>query len=387
MKPTIHIVTFQRPNPPTYGGVIDMYYRIKALHDLGLYVIVHTFAYGDRTSQSCDLDAIADEIHYYERFVGLASHFHYLPYIVYSRRNKHLLTNLLKDNAPILFEGIHCTYYLKHPQLKNRYKIVRMHNIEHYYYRSLAQAKGKITDRIYFFIEALKLKRYEPVLRFADLTASLNEKETDYFKTVCNVKHIKFIPAFFDESPLPVSASGDFILYHGNLNVAENVEAAIWILDNIAANLPGYKFVIAGYNPPTHLQQHARLFKNVKIISSPSNAEMDDLIDKAKIHLLITFQATGVKLKLLNVLYRNGKVIANSLMVSGSKLENHCIIANHPKEICDKITEVFNTDCYPFHMPAAYHSSREKAISLIKDIPYYRAFLTYKGVPLNNLMS
>ena len=71
MKPTIHIVTFQRPNPPTYGGVIDMYYRIKALHDLGLYVIVHTFAYGDRTSQSCDLDAIADEIHYYERFVGL----------------------------------------------------------------------------------------------------------------------------------------------------------------------------------------------------------------------------------------------------------------------------------------------------------------------------
>ena len=42
----LHIVSFDVPFPPNYGGVIDVFYKIKALHKLGVKIILHTFDYG-----------------------------------------------------------------------------------------------------------------------------------------------------------------------------------------------------------------------------------------------------------------------------------------------------------------------------------------------------
>jgi len=34
----LHIVSFDVPAPPSYGGVIDVYYKARALADLGVKV-------------------------------------------------------------------------------------------------------------------------------------------------------------------------------------------------------------------------------------------------------------------------------------------------------------------------------------------------------------
>ena len=38
------------PYPPNYGGVIDVFYKIKSLHAIGIKIILHCFKYGKNGS-------------------------------------------------------------------------------------------------------------------------------------------------------------------------------------------------------------------------------------------------------------------------------------------------------------------------------------------------
>ena len=85
-----------------------------------------------------------------------------------SRKSNDLIQNLLKDDYPILFEGLVSCYYLTDKRLNKRIKLFRECNVEHEYYRELAKATTKIKDKIYFYFESIKLKYYEKILHQAD---------------------------------------------------------------------------------------------------------------------------------------------------------------------------------------------------------------------------
>ena len=126
---------------------------------------------------------------------------------------------------------------------------------------------------------------------------------------------------------------GDYVLYNGNLSVEENIKAAQFLIEEVAPLTNGSKWIIAGRTPSKQITKAAEKAGNVKIIADPTHEEMARLINQAAANVLITFQATGIKLKLLNTLYNGGYCIANDKMVESSKLEDLCIIANDAKEI------------------------------------------------------
>ena len=110
---------------------------------------------------------------------------------------------------------------------------------------------------------------------------------------------------------------------------------------NVYAHLP-YTCIIAGMSPTPALYEAAASYPNIKIEANPSQQRMDELIKNAHIHTLVTFQGTGLKLKLLNSLFSGRFIVANSLMLNGSNLEDLCHIANTSKEfisICDKLMQ------------------------------------------------
>src|SRR5690606_19384349 len=123
--------------PPDYGGVIDVFYKIKALHDAGVKVHLHSFHYGRDEAE--DLNRYCHSVHYYPRKKFFQAIYSSVPYIVGSRQSDDLLSVLAQDDYPVLFEGLHTCFYLNHPTLKNRVKAVRMHNIEWDYYNSLGK--------------------------------------------------------------------------------------------------------------------------------------------------------------------------------------------------------------------------------------------------------
>ena len=82
MSDHLHIVTLNIPYPPDYGGMIDSYYRIKALHDLGVKIHLHCFEYG--RTRSPELNRLCETVHYYPRKTSFWFQFSILPYIIFS---------------------------------------------------------------------------------------------------------------------------------------------------------------------------------------------------------------------------------------------------------------------------------------------------------------
>ena len=69
----LHVVSFQVPFPPDYGGLIDVYYKLKALKEAGCSVVLHTYRY--EVAEQPDLLKVVDAVYYYERFTGWCSMF------------------------------------------------------------------------------------------------------------------------------------------------------------------------------------------------------------------------------------------------------------------------------------------------------------------------
>jgi len=340
MDKHLHIISFAIPYPPNYGGIIDVFYRIKKLNGLGIKLHLHCFQYDRETS--VELNKYCEEVYYYDRKGILTSMFSKAPYIVKSRRSSALKENLLKDEYPIFFEGLHTCTYLSDEDFEDRLKVVRMHNIEWDYYWHLGKVERNMLKRYYFVQEAQKLKKYQDVLRYADKILTVTQADDKYF----NAKYGKsfLVPSFHaSEAVTSQPGKGKFALYHGNLNVAENNKTAIYLATQVFNN-SDIPFVIAGLQPSKTLVSLVKGMKNIELKPNLSASEMAYLIKNAHINVLPTFQATGLKLKLLYALYNGRFVVVNKAMVDNTGLSDLCTIKEEAYKIRGEVERLFNIE-------------------------------------------
>ena len=100
--------------------------------------------------------------------------------------------------------------------------------------------------------------------------------------------------------------------------------------------------VIAGKNAPRALKKKAFFLPNVKLLENPDAEEMDRLIREAHIHLLLTYQKAGLKLKLLLALFRGRHIIVNSDMLTIPGLERCVQVADDAKNMIQAIRQLKN---------------------------------------------
>jgi hypothetical protein len=339
----LHIVSFDIPYPPTYGGVIDIFYQVKALSEAGVKIHLHAFEYG-KGQRSEVLEKLCYCVHYYPRKTGFISSIGLKPYITASRRSKLLIKELIKDNYPILFEGLHTCYYINDNRLKERLKLFRATNIEHQYYAYLAFSERNIIQKFYFINAAFKLLFYQSVIRNADIILPVSKSDTEYFQKKFPSKKVITMPCFHANIwKQHERVRGEYVLFQGNLEVAENERAAIYLMCK-AMNDIDFPFIIAGNKPSKRLFNIAKRYPNVSVVASPGEAKMTELINRAHIHLLFTYQSTGLKLKLLNALYAGSFVIANNKILHGTGLESLCYVGNTSDELKRQVQLLIKTD-------------------------------------------
>jgi hypothetical protein len=339
----IHIVSFTIPDPPDYGGAIDVFYKIQALSKAGFKIILHCFQYSDR--QPTDrLEKMCFSVHYYERAMHWRKAIGTTPYIMASRYNEALLARLKMDDYPILFEGMHTAILAEHPALANRNMAIRMHNIEWEYYRHLAKQTSNWAKKLFFSVESLRLKYAAGYL-----------KKVHTIFTISRVEHQKLSVAYSNCTYLPVfhgnqkvmipEGLGKYILYHGNLSVAENSAVVQYIINNFSSlnnfNLP---IIIAGKGSIMDIECfQKKKWSNITFVLNPTPSEMKELIENAQIHLLFTFQNTGIKLKLINALFNGRHIVANDNMVEGTGLQSLCHVVDLQQDITNVLQDLFQS--------------------------------------------
>jgi len=342
-KRTLHIICHDVPWPPDYGGVVDLFYKLRYLHEAGVAVKLHCFDYG--RGRHAELNKYCKEVHYYERQRGWKAVSVRLPYIVKSRENKLLLQNLLKDDHPVLMEGIHCTAFLKPLLQRDRKVFLRLHNVEFLYYSQLFRREKNLFKKFYFLNESMFLRQYErklpdelPVIAVSPGDALFYKEEMDKIRTT-------YLPVFIPWQEIRSPGElGSYCLYHGNLSVSENERAAIWLLEKVfsLANVP---VVIAGKNPTQRLIRRVQKYQKAKLISNPSEAKMNELINGAQINVLPSFNTTGIKLKLINALFNGRHCVVNEAAVESTGLQDTCHIGRSSNAFASIITQLFH---HPF---------------------------------------
>jgi hypothetical protein len=335
-RPDLHIVAFSVPFPARYGGAIDVYNRLRALHKEGVKISLHCFVYSSFSPHDA-LKEITTEVHYYPRITWPALLAPGLPYIVSSRKNPLLLNRLKEDDVPVLFEGIHTTGFMD--ELPGKKKFLRAHNIEHQYYGHLAKESQRF-QYLFFQREALALERYE-------------FNHADSFNTVFNISSAdqawyqkkgarsEFMPAYHGMEKAEIkSGKGTYLLYQGDLSIETNQKAVIELI----RHLPGidqYPFVIAGQAGDSTFEEKLTKYPNLRREVNVSEEKMIDLIRDAQIVIVHSRNPSGMKVKIFPALYHGRFVIANDNSLTHTKLDNSLHVYKHVNEVGQLIEKLW----------------------------------------------
>ncbi len=343
MPKSLHIVSFDVPYPANYGGVIDIFYKVKALHELGIEIYLHTFEYGRGKADA--LLEYCKEVQYYPRKGFIKSYLSTAPFVVNTRANTKLIANLQKDDYPILFEGLHTTYPLFTKAIDIKRCYIRAHNIEHNYYEGLSQSETNPFKKTFFKQEAQKLKTYEKVVSLGQKIFTIAPYEQAYFKKHYGDKAC-YVPAFHDaDVHTSLEKKGTILLYHGNLKVSENVKAAHFLISVYKDSR--YPLTIASSFTNTSVEREISKHSNIRFQHIKQPKDLWQLFEKAHINVLPTFQKTGIKLKLLNTLYQGRFCLANRFMIEDTGLASICEEANTKEEFLEKTAQLFSRTFSP----------------------------------------
>ena len=341
MEKHLHIISLDVPYPVDYGGVYDLFYKLPALQQQGVKIHLHCF---DKTrGEQPELNKYCEEVFYYQRNTGHKGLSSRLPYIVASRSNNDLVQRLLQDDYPVFMEGVHCTYIINDKRFEDRKTFVRIHNVENEYYKQLYTFSHKIKNKIYYWFEANRLYNYEKKLaKKAAAFWAVAKQDVDYYRTEFNCFTIDYLPLFIPEWAMNAQEGiGTYCLYHGNLEVEENEFAVLWLLKNVFKILE-IPFVVAGKNPSKKIVALIEENKHTYLVANPDEKQMQDIIAKAHIHVLPSFNNTGIKIKLLNALYNGRHCVVNNAMITGTALSEMCHIVNSADEFKERIQLLYH---------------------------------------------
>ncbi len=358
MEKHLHIISFNVPYPANYGGVVDVFYKIIALSELGVKIHLHCFKYGREKQE--ELEKYCDSIHYYERENGHKAISRTLPYIVASRKNEELLQRLLTDDYPILMEGVHCSYLIFDKRFEHRKCFVRHHNVEYLYYKDLYKISRSPIRKLYYWNESRLLHKYESELAKKAIFWGVTEKDNEVYRKEFGCQNIDLLPLYLPQWEMTtVEGMGSYCLYHGDLSVDANEKAAQWLLKEVFFKLK-LPLVIAGKNPSETLVDLCHQQNFTCIVENPSDKEMQDMIAKAHINVLPSFTHTGIKVKLLNALTNGKHCVANNATIDGTGLAEVCHEANTAADFQQIVKDLYVKPFTP--------KEREKRESLLTNL-------------------
>ena len=308
-----------------YGGVVDVYFKVAALHAIGCEIHLHCFVTDDRLP-SPELKAVAKAVHFYRVSRNPFLAFSRLPFSVASRNHPQLEKNIAAVDAPILFDGLKTAMLASRNRFSDRKRILRLHNIEQDYFAGVAQSETSFVKRLLFSLESWKYKRFEPVISRFDRVASLSKHEDAHVNAMFG--NSEYVPVFHGNKQVaPLEGFGQYALYHGDLRTSDNVRSALF-LASVFADIPDVELVIASGTRNPELDRALSAARNVRFVAFSNFEELQEMFGRAHINISWSFQQSGTKLKLVNALFNGRHSIINANITDDQILSGLCTLAH-----------------------------------------------------------
>jgi len=312
----LHIVCFDTPFPPDCGQSIEAFEKISALHKNGVKIHLHCFEHCEQSHNELNNYCDHIQIHHQKNISEVAD-------------------SLNKDSFPVLIENIHSPSILHLIKAQQRKIILRVRS------ENICTQKKNFVHKI-LPIRLLRPPKEETVsLPPEFLYACISPRDVEFLQQKHRLTNVEYLPPFISWQTIKSkTGTGNFCLYHADLSDKANERMAFWLVEKIFSEIR-FPFIIAGKNPSRRIDKLANLYSHVCIISNPTKREIDELVQKAHINIVPSFQP-GKIYKLLHSLFEGRHCITNEIAVENTDLARVCHIANNTRSKIEIIKKLMN---------------------------------------------
>lgn len=314
----------------TVGATLPIYHLIRKL---GLKYDIDLISFD---SKKYTLKSIQNQLHNYDtieipEYLSIKEQFLYtfknmlsfdnihtrsfLNYYYNSNMN-HLIQKSIEENEyDIIITDMPMAFYVKNISLP---KIVYAFDaVSNYNYNMYKQADS-ITSRIYWYLNYLKINRYEKTYNKFNLCIVVNKKDKLLLKkditTQIEVIANGVDTEFFKNNE---NITKDKLVFLGDMSTPPNNDAVKYFVDNIYPLILEEKnidFYIVGRNPSNYIKT---LAKNPHITVTGSVDDVRVYLEHGTIFITPMISGTGIKNKILEAMSMKLPVISTSIGISG----------------------------------------------------------------------
>jgi glycosyltransferase involved in cell wall biosynthesis len=332
-------ILFVTPYPPVlhmHGGGVRMYHNIRILSQEHSVRVCSFFENEEERQLIESIKPICESVTAVHRVSDLSAHWFSLqPFMVREFGTPAMHQAVDAAVRAKKADVIQCEY-LQMAQYKRRgiFSILTIHEL---YSQNAYRAFQNTTDAVEktrMFSRWMSMLNYEIAMCNAfDRVVTMTLDDAAFLRSYARRARIRAIPIGIDAEyfqPAPYRPGGRLqAVFVGNYRHVPNVEAACFLLKEVAPYFPTLEVVIAGSHLPATLEKSGNAVFPGYVADTRQLFSAPDTIFAAPL-----FSGTGQRVKLLEAFAMGAAVITTSLGAAGFPIVDgeHAIIANTPEE-------------------------------------------------------
>ncbi|CAM4280539.1 glycosyltransferase family 4 protein [Paenibacillus tarimensis] len=346
------VVCSDFPYPADHGGRVDTWGRIKIMSELGWDIDLAVC--GKYEPSPADLEAVkqvVNGVYLCGRSTGFTDLLSPLPLQVQSRKRLRSL-KVGSGYDHVLLEGDYVYPILHNSQISGANIVLRVHNNESAYFKSLGRSARKAAHKLYYLMESIKFAGLQKKLaEHVDKYLFISSKEYDAFKNEYPHKGSLFLPPPITRETFETSSfTAKNVVFIGSLFMPNNREAVEWYLKHVHPRLlneEGYKLIIAGNSRGQGTQWITDYgLSRIEVHDTPKS--LDDIYRSGYLFINPMRNGAGVKLKTIEAIQNGLPVVSTSVGCEGTGLvhREHIMIADQPDDFCSAIKSLLDDRAY-----------------------------------------
>lgn len=359
-KPSILFISTQLPFPPKSGGTMKSWKYVSDLanrYQLSIACLLkdEDEQYLSEFEQSIEVQKlISEKLQINRSPINLIKSYWGFPCL-----------NVFRNYAATFEQKIHAVadnydaiivdHYEMFQYVPKHYKgkvVMHTHNAEFMLWQRMGELSKNPIAKLLLKIEANRVKSYEKkIFSASDLVYSTPSDIQLYKSSGFEiVKHKCTYHLGNDEllqlSPLSFKETEGALSFMGTLSWEPNIDGLLWFIKKvwpkIVAKKPDSRFYIMGSKGDSRIYEAAKPYQN--IIFPGFVKELDNYLKKTTVYIAPLRFGSGMKVKVLEGLYRGVPMVSTSVGAEGLALENekHILIADEANtfaEACLRLLE------------------------------------------------
>lgn len=336
------IVSNDVPWPPNSGGRVDVWRRLRALRAAGIQVGLLCWCDGPQDAALTvevmhELSSYCEGVKVfpirrsgYELLCRLACLFR-MPSHVASRwvaTPRATVRTWAAQMAPdvLLLDGLYGGAIARDLARVLRIPLLyRSQNIEHLYMRAQFNLAPTFKQKLGLALNLLGLERFErATFGAARRVFDISIDDRMYWQRE-GFDHIDWLPPLVDDefkqSLSEVTEKSIDVLYFGNLNTPNNLDALAWLVREVlpAVGGPALRVVVAGSRPSALAVETVQMDPRIHLVADPTDVAA--LVVRARVIVNPMLAGSGVNLKSVEMLFSEAHLVSTSIGVKGLPLE------------------------------------------------------------------